>query len=248
MLLLDRTRATESFEYSVLPSAMITAEGQPVVADYSTGLFNVKPAEATATDKFVGVTISQQINLVALPFIEEIVADTTNSLSRTNLFVGQLRAVGSVTGALTVVNAPAVPVAGEVSVNWVNGTLTFNAAQAGETVTVSYRYVPTSLEALTVQGNITPGGSSTFVLNSTGVITRGDIYTTEYNPVIDWATAATSGWIVAVKNGLFTAYATAAAAAADGAVVVVDGIITNVPAAGLSVIGTGSNAVLGVKY
>jgi len=248
MLIFDKTRVTESFEYPVLASAMVTAEGQPLVSDYSSGQFTVKPAVATATDKFVGVSFSQQITPIAFPYYEQVIADSANpsSLSRANLYSGTVRAVGSTTGALTVVGV--APAAGEVQVNLINGTLTFNAAQNGETVTVSYRYTPTTVEELTVQGNITPGGTSSFVLNSSGVITKGEIYTSEFATTIDWSTAASSGWTVAVKNGLFTAYATAAAAVADSAVVVPDAVITYVPTTGFGIMGSGSNAVLGVKY
>lgn len=242
MMLFDRTRILESIEKPVVVGSTITAEGQPVVMDVSGG---VKPAAAVATDKFFGVAWAQQLTITALPFIETVVAPVGGgvvNLSRTNLYTAT--AAISPTKTISYVG-PAAP--GTVYINTVNGTITFDAADAG-TYTLSYRYEPTTVEILTVQGNIPAGGSAQFITGSVGVIRHGEVYTTEYNTTIDWATAASAGWVVAVKNGLFTAYVNAAGATGDNAVIVDDGVIVNVPAGGFGTAGFGSNAFLGVAF
>lgn len=244
MLLLDQTRVVDSKEAPVATGYTVTAEGQPLVSDYSTGAFGVKPAAAAATDKFYGVAISQQLTITALPFYETItpVAGGTVNLSRANVYF----ATAVVPTFTVVAGAPAA--ATEVQLNAANGTLTFHAAAATTPVVARYRFAPTVAEINTVQGGIPAGGAAQFVTDSVGVIRRGHVYTTEFNTLIDWAAAASAGWVVAVKNALFTSYATAAAATADGAVVVDDGIIVAVPAAGYGTSGFGSNAFLGVSY
>lgn len=247
MMLFDRTRIYESIEKSVATGSTITAEGQPVVMT-STG--GVKPAAATATDKFYGVAWAQQLTIVSLPFAETVVAPVGGgavNLSRTNLYTATAKV-----GSLTVSYAgPAAP--GTVYVNITQGIATFDAADAG-TYRLSYRYEPTTVEVLTVQGNIPAGGSAQFITDTVGIIRRGEVYTTEYNTLIDWASMAAGVYALAVKNSLFTAYtgaskiAAVAAAVADNAVVVDDGVIVNVPATGFGTSGTGSNAFLGVAY
>lgn len=245
MLLFDRTRILESIEQPTALGTTVTAEGQPVVADYSTGSFGVKPAAAAATDVFYGVAWSQQLTITALPYYETItpVQGGTVNLSRANLYLAGI----VVPGFTVITTSPAS--ATDVQVNITNGTLTFYASGVNVTpVTVRYRYQPSTVEINTVQGNNPAGGSAQFTTNSVGVIRHGHVYTTEYDTTIDWATAASGGYVVAVKNALFTAYANAAAAVSDNAVVVPAAIIVNVPAAGFGTAGFGSNAFLGVAY
>ena len=247
MMLFDRTRILESLEKPVVVGSTVTAEGQPVVMDVTGG---VKPAAATATDKFYGVAWSQQLTITALPYYEVVVAPVGGgvvNLSRTNLYT----ATAAISPTKTISYAgPAAP--GTVYINITNGTITFDAADAG-TYTLSYRYEPTTVEVMTVQGMIPAGGSAQFATGSVGVIRHGEVYTTEFDTTLNWATIAAGGYVLAVKNGLFVAYVGANAAAvlsaeAAGASVVPGGEITNVPASGFGTAGFGSNAFLGVAF
>lgn len=251
MLLFDRTRILESVEVAVATGYTVTAEGQPLVADYSTGNFGAKPAAAAATDAFYGVSFSQQLTITALPYYETItpVAGGTVNLSRGAIYSSSI----VVPGFTVVAIAPAS--ATEVQLNDVNGTLTFHSGAAVTPVTVRYRFQPTTVEINTVQGNNPAGGSAQFVTDSVGAIRHGHVFTTEFDTSIDWSAIAASGiYSVGVKNGLFVAYTGANIAAANAARVaanaaeVPNAVIVNVPAVGFGTSGFGSNAFLGVAY
>lgn len=245
MLLFDRTRILESIEAGVATGFTVTAEGQPLVADYSTGNFGVKPAAASETDVFYGTSFSQQLTLVALPMYETVtpVAGGTVNLSRGMIYTSAI----VVPGFTVVSGAPGG--AAEVQLNEVNGTLTFHSGASTTAVTVRYRYQPTALEINTVQGMNPAGGSAQFVTDTVGVVRKGHVYTTEFDVNIDWATLTSGGsYVVGVKNSLYVAYVDDAARIAANAALVPGAVIVNVPAIGFGGSGYGSNAFLGLAY
>lgn len=245
MLLFDRTRVLESIEVPVATGYTVTAEGQPLVADYTSGSFRAKPAAALATDSFYGVSLSQQLTLVALPFYETVtpVAGGVVNLSRGNIYTTSI-----VVPTFTVVSGTPSG-ATEVQLNEVNGTLTFHSGAATSAVTVRYRFQPTVVEVNTIQGMNPAGGAAQFVTDSVAAIRHGHVYTTEFDTTIDWAAlVATPAYVVGVKNGLFVGYANDGARVSAGAALVPDAVIVNVPAVGFGASGFGSNAFLGVAY
>ena len=74
MLDFTKTRILESLEVAVQTGFTVTAEGQALVADYTGGVFGVRPSSSTSTDQFYGVSIAQQLTLLYLPYFETIVA------------------------------------------------------------------------------------------------------------------------------------------------------------------------------
>lgn len=239
MLDFSRTRINFSIESPVVTGSTITAEGQPVVGDNSTGTFGVKPAPSAAAI-FYGVSYGQQLTITALPMYEVVTVPTGGgtgaSLSRTNITSGSVAATASSTGALTVITSGS-PAAGEVKIDLTTGALTFNAAESAQTVTFGYRYAPTTVEVLTLQGNIPAGGAASLLLDSIGVIRSGVVYTTEFDTSVDWSA---SNPTVKVYNGLFTIGGSGAT--------VPNATIVQVPAVGDSGgVGTGAS-VLGIAF
>jgi len=149
------------------------------------------------------------------------------SLRQNNLVASALRAVGSVSGALTPVAG--APAAGEVQVALVTGILTFNAAQAGETVTVTYRYTPTLDEALATwhERSVNNRAQDYFSSVSVGGL-EGEIFTTMYDTTLAYAVG---GLVYSGAGGLVTSSA---------ASTVVIGIVSQVPSV--------ADGKLGVKF
>jgi len=70
-------------------------------------------------------------------------------------------------------------------------TLTFNAADAGKVVTVTYAYSPSAAQIQYAFGDAFANASASAVTGTIGLIRRGLIYTTNFDPVQDYLTNPT---------------------------------------------------------
>lgn len=223
MLDFIRTRVVESNEFPVAQGSTITAEGRGLVADYAGGVFGVKEATGDEDEKFVGVSISQQITPEALPMYLSVTvpasAPYTVNLPRAPIAGSAAFFDGST--KLTIVAI--APTAGEVQL--VGNTATFHSGQANKTIRVQMRYVPNVLEIKTIQGDIPPSGAASYTLGTMGVIVKGLVGTTEFDTSIDWNVANPT--LAVGADGLFTLD--------DGVATVtpvVGAVITQLPQAG----------------
>jgi hypothetical protein len=80
-------------------------------------------------------------------------------------------------------------------------TLTCNTGDAGKTIRIQYRFAPTLAQAQFFQGDIIPGGDSGHLLGTVGIIIAGDVFTTEFDPAVDWNAVATAGTALTIGAG-----------------------------------------------
>ncbi len=225
MLDFTRTRIVESNEFPVQLGFTITAEGRGIVGDYTGGIFGVKEGTGAPAEKFIGVSMAQQMTPYSLPYYTLLTVPAATPYEIVLPFApisGTLAVIRDDTDALLTVITTGNPASGEVKI--VNSTLTFNAAQAGLAVRVQLRYVPTTLQWRTIQGDIPPGGAASLTLGTMGVIIKGLVSTTEFETDVDWNVANPTLGLAA--NGLFTIYQDGVNTPIPGAV------ITQLPAAG----------------
>lgn len=172
-----------SHEANVAPGAVILAEGLALVRVNNAQSQGVLPSTGAATDVFAGFSFA---GTSALPFPESL-------YNKVEQFV--VPSTGSVTLSLT-------PIAGQVFVfdNTTGGavspapTVTGNVVSgltAGDTVTVTYKYQMTIVQERVQFGDVQPGGYVGSYIGQIGVITRGQIFTSEFDASKNWA-AATS--------------------------------------------------------
>ena len=185
MLDFSRTQIVESRDFPVQTGFTITAEGQAISTDYTTaGVVGVRPTAGDATDTFLGMSISQQLTITEFPEIVEFTSTGSYTLPHTP--IGGSILVWNVTGSVAITyNAGAT--AGTYNIT--GNVLTFNVAQAGNSIRVSYRYVPTVLEMLTLQGDIPAGGAANLLLGTMGVILKGQIATSYFDTSVNWQVA-----------------------------------------------------------
>lgn len=213
MLDFTRTRVLESNEFPAITPALgglIAAEGRGLVMDYSAGQPFVKEATGDENEKFIGVSIGQQMVPQILPFIEEYVANSAAPYTSTFAVAQGLAAYAN--GVALDVVSGAAPAAGEIRVEGdtiiENGKvtvitkLTTNAAEDGQTIKIVYQYAPSILQWKTLQGDVPPGGDAPTTLGTMGVIIKGLVATTEFDTNADWSVANPVLGIAA--NGLFT--------------------------------------------
>lgn len=186
------TRAEQSTEMFTAPGATFSAEGQAVVRAQGATAAGVLPSTGTATDVFCGFAFA---GTSALPFEEPYYNKVEQFLVPT-------------TGAVTL---SVTPIAGQVSTYDVT-TKTFNGAPtvagnqvtgltAGDTVIVTYKYAFTVVTERALFGDVQPGGYVGAYVGQIGVITRGTIYTSEFDDSENWQ--ATTG-IYLNANGQIT--------------------------------------------
>jgi len=199
MILFPNTRIVQSFERPVAVGSTVSAEGTPLIGDWAGGVFGVKPTGGGATDQFVGVSINQQLTPLAFPNFEDLVANSTPTVTLSYTPIGGSIRVYDVTNAVAQTAGNPTNV-NEYSISGV--VITLHSAKVGATIRVSYRYVPTTVQAIALQGNIPPGGAAGLTLGSVGVITEGDVWTSEFDTAVDWTANPTIVKLGA--NGLFT--------------------------------------------
>lgn len=210
MLNLSKSTISRSVERAIAEGFTVTAEGSALVAVSSNGAFGVRPSTAAAGEKFMGVSLSQQLTLEILPAVESLTVPATPytvTLQRTPL-AGTIRVFDNTAGA----------VIDNANITVVGKDLTFLIGVTLHAITVYYRFAPSVIEAKTLQGDIPPGGAAGLLLGSVGVIEVGDVYTSEYDTSADWSAAAPVVRLGA--NGLFTT---------AGAGVILDVVVISAP-------------------
>lgn len=188
------TKGEQSTEMIVAPGAQFYAEGQVAVVAQGATSAGVMPSTGTSADVFAGFVFA---GTSAAPFNEAY-------YNKVEQFT--VPSTGIVTLSLT-------PVSGQVS-TFDNTTSTFNGTPtvsgsnvtgltAGDTVTVTYKYALTVIQARALFGDIQPGGYVGNYVGQIGVITRGTVWTSEYAANQNWAGAGASGstQLVAIANG-----------------------------------------------
>ncbi len=231
MLYFPQTRILNSIEYAVAPGAQVNAEGTPLVASLTGGQFGVQPCAGATGEKFVGVSIAQQLTPLYLPFIDEGVPGASLFLQLSNTPIsGTILVLDTTTGATLTASSSSTPGAGEYYLNTSANQVVVNSAQENDTIEVFYRYSPSTLQAQALQGMIPAGGSSSLLLNSVGVIVTGLIMTSEWDTSVSWAE---NDSITLGANGLFTT---------NGSGTAVNAYITALPTNSLPFLGLFINA------
>lgn len=181
MLNLTASRIVRSEEMAYQTASPPTVVGQTLVMN---GPGYVKPGSATASEVFVGLVLSQPMTLTNFPKVEDLVANASAqfALSYTPI-AGTLRIVAKETGsALTAGNPGSVTTEYSIS----GATVTVHVSRVTKTQTCYYQFVPDTLTARLLQGDIPAGGAASLTTGTVGVMRAGLAYTSEYDPTVDW--------------------------------------------------------------
>lgn len=175
-----KTRIVDSTSAIVAPGALIQASGAALVRLDGAQAAGVQLSTGVAGETFVGFSFALSSGT---PFLETV----TNKVE-----VYIVPGSGTITLSRT-------PVGGQISV-WdeTAGAAVTDPSVTGAQVTglepqhrveVTYKYVETVFEARTRLGDAAPGGYSGDTYGQIGVITKGRIYTTEFDASVDWRAA-----------------------------------------------------------
>lgn len=201
MLNFNNTRIDRSVSRSVDPSTLVTTEGAVIVRSGT----NVKTGTGAAGETFLGFSYSQQNSPTSIPQVESFVVPASGIMTLTGAPTSSAATKAwfvAADGSLTDVTHDADdlnPAAGSYAV--VAKTLTCNTADAGKTIRIQYRFAPTVAQAQFLQGGVLPGGDSGQLLGTVGIILAGDVFTTEFDPSVDWADVAAAGTALTIGAG-----------------------------------------------
>lgn len=223
-------------ERPVLDGQTVAEEGAVLVyADSGSGTLAVRPSDGTAgTDGAVGAAgfaITDALKLVTRSVVEELVVPVGGgvvSLRNAAMVTGSSRAEDLTTPA-TLTLAVSPPSAGEYSEDLAAGTVEFNTAEAGNTVSVRYRYSPTLEELLATdhERSINNRAQDFFSSVSVGGL-EGEIFTSHYD----------SSQAYAIGDSIYTG--AGALATSDNTSTVIIGVCSQVPSV--------TDGLLGIKY
>jgi hypothetical protein len=208
MYSLTLTRCMHVKQRDVVPGQVVQVEGAALVSVLDAGVEKVQLSGGILNEKFVGFSTAHNF----LPSLEAKVITAivpaapayTVQLRFGNLEPGQIRIVGSVTGPL-VENIAVGP--GQYSAVDASGLLTFNAAQAGETVTIYVKHQLTMQEAMAMREAAGTGGVTSVNNYAPAYFSKigvghgeGELFTDQYDVTADFST----GVVKTGAGGLFT--------------------------------------------
>jgi hypothetical protein len=196
---LKRSHFSMSLQKYVSAGNTVDREGVVLRSVLEAGEERVQKADATAsTYQIAGFAISDNETIGIIPVVEEFTIPAapgpyTVQLAHTSL-VGTAPnssvRVNNITAAADMTEVAGAPAATQFQPNVATGVLTFNVAEAGNSIRVWYRANLTVAEARLryFQRNINNDAGAIFntVVVGSG---SGEIYTAEYDTNVDWTTA-----------------------------------------------------------
>lgn len=193
MFYMPKTSLFDSEEGVLSKGAVITAEGQALVA-VADGL---KPSEGVEGEHFAGF-VCQRVS--ATPFLEDFYVRVEELTVATAGAVVLAREPLSaqVVGLVNIATGEAID--GDTTVG---GAVVKNAnLTEGLQVRITYKYAMTVVEAKSKMGDIQPGGPSGALVGQVGFVSRGTVFTNFFDTTVDWKKAKK---IQLAANGMITA-------------------------------------------
>lgn len=193
----DTTRSyfNDLREMPIAPGASIVEEAQALVlvADGSGGQA-VQPSAGAGGELFCGFAITD-----AKKVLTEVVVETFNvpavapyqvTLKNANIITAEVRVFDNTTAAALTVTCP-VPGAGQYCVTTA-GLASFNAAQAGDSITITYRYTLTAAQVIDKfhQRNVNNTAQDYFSTVAVGCL-QGEIFTSMFDASVAYAVLGT---------------------------------------------------------
>ena len=203
MLDVNRSRAERS-QTGVLGSTVASLEeGTLMVSIVENGKGVLVPSTGTSTELIAGISRMQMLTPTVGTRVEVVTIPATSTytvtLGKTPLLPATRVAAVLASGTPLAYGAGGTPSTGEFKI--AGAVVTFNSAQAGLVVTITYKYNLTVTEAQMLYGQGV-GDAAIAATNSIEIITAAQaIYTDKFDPSANWAAG---GSVYSGANGEFT--------------------------------------------
>lgn len=185
-----QTTVSRALDLNAGPHA---GEGAALVASVAG---SVKDSTGTSGEIFVGIALGQRGPLSYMPCYGSVVVKESEDYKVTlpnAPLTSTLVIRNAATGAALVANTDYTLVGKEV---------TFDDAFADIEVSFGFQFSPTLAQAKQIQGDVNAGGLVSAQHGLTGVLSQGDVYTSNFDSTVDWTTP--NAVIRVGANGKFT--------------------------------------------
>ena len=199
-MLYINTRITDSSEAILAPGAVVSMEGQAMVAVPGKG---ISPSAGTSGEIFAGFATRQ---LCGAPLLEPyanavehfVVGSSANVILQFAPLSADAVCVFDITNNKVLTGAT---VSGK--------TVSATGLTAGIEVKVTYKYALTNIQARALMGDAQPGGPAGLIVAQCGLAKRGLIFTSCFDASVNWSAATAikldAGGIVTDQTGSGTA-------------------------------------------
>ena len=181
------TRILDTAFAPILDAHLIEEEGFALVYVKQGTETVVRKSQGVAAEVFAGVSQSRNAPAAALPLVLEGVIDT--DVNGGAITLPRLPITGEILvkigGDVMTIGAGAP--ADDSAVQLVGDVVTPHADHDGSAYIITMLYEPTVTEARQYTGDMPVGGLSSIHQKSSGLITRGDISTNQFDASVDWA-------------------------------------------------------------
>ena len=180
MIYMPKTRLAQTFTRALTAGTVLMDEGLALVAGPGG---TVKLSAGVADEHFVGFSLNQRGPLFALPTYDEVTVSTVGEV---------VKLTKAPLGAKVVIRNPLtnalVTAGGQGGYTFDAATNTVTGLDLGDYI-IGYEFSPTMIEARVIQGDVQPGGTVPMNYDFTGVLAKGDLFTTSFEISDDWAAA-----------------------------------------------------------
>lgn len=222
MLDLPRCTLIETYMADTVANIGVLEEGTALVHVLEGGISRVQPSTGGANEIFMGMSLGRPTLPVIVPYLETVkvpasgAPEVTLARSLNGSEIRATRVEGNTRTTLTAGNPGTTANTYSVSGN----KLTFNAADAGKTFDLAYRYAITYQEAIFRYNFDGYGYDNRTSIGAIGVVSTGILYTDNYDILSDWAGFTGSTPIKLAPNGRLSL---------SGNGVAIDGIVMELP-------------------
>ncbi len=226
---IGRTKIMDSKELPIQPGYQVTAEGLALVSALDNGFEYVYPCQGVVGERFVGFSYSYTLTPTVLTTVEYYNVPATPPYT-INLSYIPVAANGSIPAQIYVNNGTVGLTIGDPSTvataySIAGTSLTFNAAQAGLLMSITYKYNPTSLDLMFNNQAMYTSFTPSAITGTTGVILRGEVFTDQFDASAGWTQSSP---VMLGANGMLTD---------TGSGTVLDCVLTHIPTADIPYIG-----------
>lgn len=202
------TRWNSGAHYPLAANVTTVEDGQALVLSVEDNVAKAKPSAGTSGEIFLGIAYSRLVRPSTAVFVETVTGpDGGGAVTLTK--TPKALASTSVRTGVTALTVQAGAANDDTEVQLVGAVLTFHADSAGIEYVVTYRYDLTLIEARNLFGDGIHGPASAVEETGVvGVITDGEVWTSNFDPSDNWAAAniadiktGASGEIVRAGNG-----------------------------------------------
>ena len=186
MIVIDKSTIHVSRERKLAAGTTNVREGQALVADFENGELVVKPSAGSNNEKFVGVAVSSVTSVTTATVRTTVSSDSSDNIVLDHAPVANTFRIAKASAPATALTSVANVAAVDANTKYNLTDKTVHVNESSTSYILSYRYTLSTLESLSLQGDVEPGTPVSNSTGTVGVIMSGEVYTDEWVTTVNW--------------------------------------------------------------